>query len=208
VKIFSPSSCFALLLLSLATAANARAQAMPTAVRNVQPSAFVLVHGVGTGLEARSATSFTGAKNVAITAGANLGVYPMGRYVLGIEARGTYPLESGNLVAERSLLGGIRVTREPGQSRFRPYVDVLFGRGQMDYQRGGYIVGNLLYTRTASNLLDGGIGTEVDLVGHYSLKVDAQIQRWNTPVTTTGKVYSKQLGIGLAYRFGIGNGPQ
>ena len=192
------------------SAAVGGAQARPTATRSVQPSVFVLGTGVLSGLEGYGRTSFTGGKNIAFTAGIDVGVYSIGgRYLLGIEGRGTYPVAGGQIVEERSVLGGVRITREPGETgRLRPYLNVLFGRGQMDYQNGGYLVPGLLYSRTASNVLDGGGGVELDVTDHFSGKVDVQEQHWNTPVVSSGAVYSTQVSIGLVYRIGAGRFPR
>jgi hypothetical protein len=184
----------------------------PTAIRRLQPSAFALVNETFTGLEANQTTSLRGGRNTAFTLGGDMGIYSPGRYSLAVEVRGTYPISSGNIVSEKSILGGVRFSREPSQegglSHLRPYVDVLFGRGQLDYQNGGYVTPNLLFYQSNTNILDGGGGLEVDLTQHFSLKVDVQAQRWKTPVLPGGTMYSKQGGVGVTYRFGVGSGPR
>ena len=204
------SSLCAFVFLGLVTSLAADAQAVATASRTISPSVFVLGTGVFTGLHADSRTAFTGGKNLAVTAGADVGVFARGRYVLGVEVRGRFPVYSGKIVGERDIMGGLRVTREPqGNGRLRPYVDGLIGRGQMNYQRGGYPVGNLLYAQTASTVYAGGVGVEYDLTQHFSGKLDGQYELWSTPVASGGgDVHSTPISLGLIYRFGAGEGPR
>ncbi|HEY9138129.1 MAG TPA: hypothetical protein VIM67_07625 [Terriglobus sp.] len=77
----------------------------------------------------------------------------------------------------------------------------------MDYQRGGYITPGKIYIQTAGAVYGGGIGTEWDVLPQLSLKIDAQAQRWNTPVVTRGYVNSVQGSVGVAYRFGASRRP-
>jgi opacity protein-like surface antigen len=150
-----------------------------------------------------------GGRNLSVSVGADLELYAVRHYFLEVEARGTYPLKSGKIVGERSVLAGLRLSRGVGENgRVRPYVDVLFGRGQMDYQRGGYVVPGFLYTRSSSNVFDGGAGVEFDVTDRFAFKVDGQVQHWSTPVLTSGSAYSKQVSVGVAYRIGAGGGPR
>lgn len=188
---------------------KALAQAdQPTAIRKLTPSAFVMVGGTYTGVGSNgSATHRHGGKNLALTAGADLGFLSFGHFMLGAEVRGSLPLDSGHIVGEKSILGGARMSYETG-GLIRPYVDGLFGRGQMNYQDGGYAVRNLLYSQTATNIYDFGGGLEFDIFRQISLKADVQAQHWNTPVIANGHVWSAQGSIGAAYRFGAGQGPR
>ncbi|WP_074653577.1 outer membrane beta-barrel protein [Terriglobus roseus] len=199
----------ACVLIGFASSAIAGAQAVATASRSVSPSAFVMGSAVYTGLEANGSTSWGGGKNVGVTAGFDIGVYALGRYVLGIEARGRLPVDKGNIVSETNVMGGLRIAREPVEGgRFRPYVDGLFGRGQMTYQNGGFVYTNLLYTQTAGAVYGGGVGVEYDVSQHFSAKIDGQVEHWSTPVTTNGSVHSTVASVGVAYRFGAGEGPR
>lgn len=171
-------------------------------------SAFVMVGGTYTGVGPfGNATHRNGGKNLALTAGGDLDFLSFGNFMLGAEVRGSYPLDSGHVVGEKSILGGARVSYVTG-NLIRPYADGLFGRGQMNYQDGGYAVGNLLYSQTATNIYDFGGGAEFDIMRQISLKVDVQAQHWNTPVIPSGHVWSAQGSIGAAYRFGAGQGPR
>ncbi|WP_047490406.1 hypothetical protein [Terriglobus sp. TAA 43] len=204
-------SAFVLLSALFLIGPNSRALAQanqPTAIRKLAPSAFVMVGGTYTGVGSfGSATHRNGGKNMTLTAGGDLGFLSFGRYMLGAEVRGSYPIDSGHIVGEKSILGGARMSYETG-GLIRPYVDGLFGRGQMNYQNGGYQVGSLLYSQTATNIYDFGGGAEFDVFRQISLKVDVQAQHWNTPVIANGHVWSAQGSIGAAYRFGAGQGPR
>jgi hypothetical protein len=196
------------LFLSAFGCAAAAAQAGPTAVRRIQPSAFVMLDGTFTGLNAGGVTSFQGGKNLAITAGGDFGFYSPGRYSLAAEVRGSYPVASGDIVGEKSILGGLRFSREPGDVRLRPYVDVLFGRGELNYQHGGYITPLFLLYSNNSNTLEAGGGVEMDISRNFSVKLDAQVQTFKTPIPGADTLYSKHLGIGVTYRIGAGWAPR
>ena len=193
---------------------GARAQARPTADRTLHPSAFVLFSETYTGLGASSfnANPGLGGRNFTLTLGGDLGVFPFRRFDLAAEVRGSYPVNKGKVDGQESVMGGLRISREPvGEGfagRLRPYADVLVGRGAMDYQSGGYQVPGLLYTRTVSTVYDAGAGFEVDVTRQFSIKADAQFQRWSTPVTASGHIYSSQGGLGLVYRYGAGGSPR
>jgi hypothetical protein len=208
---FLPIVCSLTLAGFLCSLASAQAT---TAKRRLQLSGFALVDETYTGLNADQTTTFEGGRNVAFTAGGDLGFFSPGRYSLAAEVRGSYPMASGNIVTEKSILGGVRFSREPAGEGFagvfRPYVDVLFGRGQMDYQNGGYITPGLLFYQSNSNILQGGGGIELDLLRQFSLKIDLQAQHWKTPVLEPNSttLWSKQGGVGVTYRFGAGTGPR
>jgi hypothetical protein len=168
----------------------------------------VLVGYTYTGLGAnRTPTIQDGGNNLSVIAGADIGFYSLGHYEFAGEVRGSLPVDQGKIVGQRALQGGLRVSYESSHT-LRPYVDALFGRGQMDYQQGGYPVGNLLYKQTAGNVYGGGGGVEWDLMRQISLKADAQVNQWSTPVTERGYVRSVQFSVGAAYRFGAGAGPR
>jgi hypothetical protein len=202
----------AALVLSVFGCAIAAAQAGPTALRRIQPSAFVMVDGVFTGLNGGGNTSFQGGKNLSITAGADFGFFAPGRYSLAAEVRGTYPINSGDIVDEKSILGGLRFSREPAGDHpipLRPYVDVLFGRGALNYQHGGYPISDFVAALSSnSNTLEAGVGVEADVSRNFSVKLDAQVQTFKTPIPGVDTLYSKHLGAGVTYRFGAGGRPR
>ena len=186
-----------LIVVALLAAAHgaARAQAGATATLPVQVSAFAGVTGAYTGLESSRNLSFTGGVDVGVRS--FFGLNP------AIEVRGTYPFADGRLVAEKSLLGGIRLAKR--YTRLRPYADVLYGRGQLDYLQGGYPSPShtYVYQVTSSNIIAGGVGVDVDFARHLGLKADVQIERFPTPAVASGAIYAKPFTLGIVYRLGF-----
>ncbi len=190
--------CFA--LFALVFPAMSSGQSAPTASRAVVPSVFVGATGTYTGLEE--------SRNAAFTAGIDVGFRQFFGLDPAIEIRGSYPMANGALVGEESILGGLRV-----QKRFkgiRPYADILFGRGQLNYQNGGFIVPaqSFRYIQSTTNVISPGVGVELDVTEHFALLLDGQYQHWNIPFSTgsnpanPGSIYSKAGTIGVVYRFG------
>lgn len=182
-----------LLFFSLAACSFAGAQAFPTATQPLQFSAFGAATGTYTGLG--------GGKNLSITAGADIGFKPFYRFYPSAEVRGTYPIDGGQVDAQKNILFGIKLARFYG--RYHPYADFLVGRGKIDYQHAGYPnpSGTLLYIDSVSNVFSYGGGLDFDLTDQIALKIDAQIQQYGVPVTTSGHIYSKPISVGLIYRF-------
>jgi hypothetical protein len=194
------ASLAALALASLSFR-HASAQAVPTASRAFDLSAFGGVSGVYTGLG--------DGKNLSITAGVDLGFRRFFGVHPAVEIRGTYPVDSGQLVNEKNVLGGIKVLRRFG--RLTPYGDALFGRGLIKYIN-GYIVtlpdgSQIEYLQNPSNILSGGGGVDFSVTNHFSIKADGQFQRYNSPVTASGHLYSKPLTLGVVYKFNFGQYP-
>lgn len=170
-------------------------QALPTARRTVQFAAFGLVTGTYTGL--------SGGRNLGVTLGADVGFYNYRSVLFSAEVRGTYPLKKGQVDGQKSILGGLRIDR-----RFGPAVvfgDALAGRGAMEYVNGGYIVPPLVYYSSTTNVYGGGLGAEVDVKRGFALKAEGQVQHWEVPFTSA--IYSKQVNVGVVYRFGAGGRP-
>jgi hypothetical protein len=187
----------ALLLATTFWAPAAQAQeANPTATRTLQLSAFGGFSGVFTGLDS--------GKNLSITAGGDLGL-PSWRFLRPtIEVRGTYPVDDGQVDAQKDILGGLRVDVLLNH-RIHPYADFLFGRGQMNYSSGkycsGYCFGGYVYTLTTTYIDDGGVGFDYDLNQHLAIKIDGQVQRWGSAPTSSGSIYATAGTIGLVYHF-------
>lgn len=181
--------CFALVACSLLSA-----QAIPAASRPLAFSAFGAATGTYTGLG--------GGRNVGITAGADIGWQPFHRFYPSIEVRGTYPVDSGKVDSQENALFGLNVARFYGH--FHPYGDFLYGRGKVAYASPGYPnpAATLLYLDSISNVFSFGGGVDYTLTDHFALKVDAQVQHYGVPVTTSGTIYSKPISIGVVYRFG------
>ncbi len=189
-----------LAILVLVVPSMALAQSKATASRSFEPSAFLGLTGVYTGLN--------GGRNLGVAAGFDLGFHPFFGLLPSIEIRGTYPMNSGAVAGEKSFEGGLRVQKR--YSRIRPYADLLIGRGQLDYQNGGFVVPaqNFEYIQSTSNVISPGVGVEVDATEHLALLLDGQFQRWNVPfdptgaTAGTGSIYAKSGTIGVVYRFG------
>ena len=203
--------------MGLATVPALQAQSGPTAVRKLDLSAFGMFSGVRTGLGSSPFLNANGlvgpeGRNLAITAGADLGFYSLRGFRLGAEVRGSIAVDSGQVDGQKSVLGGIRVTHEPTGygfwGGFRPYGTVLAGRGELNYGTNGYPLNGITYLSSISNVYAGGGGIEYDFSRRFSLKLDGQVQRWNTPVLASGVIYSKQGSIGIVYRYGTGRGPR
>ena len=186
-------------LASAAFATKVHAQSAPTATRTLRLSAFAGVNGTFTGL--------SGGKNAGLTAGADLSIRPYFSLEPSIEVRGTYPVHDGTIDAQKNILGGLRVAKRFGP--FHPYGDILFGRGEIDYQNNGYSdpSGLLRYYKTVSGVLAPGAGVDLDVSPHFSLKADASFPRYTTPVTTSGNVTATSLTGGLVYHFNFGSFP-
>ncbi|MGI4829302.1 MAG: hypothetical protein ACRYFU_14070 [Janthinobacterium lividum] len=189
-----------ILAATLFNSPHLQAQSTATASRAVEPSVFLGISGDYTGLN--------GSRNLGVTAGADFGFHPFFGFLPAIEVRGSYPVNSGVVVGEESVQGGLRV-----QKRFRvvrPYVDVLFGRGELKYQNGGYVVPaqNFSYLQSTSNVFSAGLGFEIDATEHFALLLDGQAQHWTVPFTpgsastANSSIYSKAGTIGVVYRFG------
>ena len=87
------------------------------------------------------------------------------------------------------------------------YGDVLFGRGVVKYLNGGQpnASDTVLYIQNTTNVLSFGGGVDWNWTPHFGLKGDFQLQRYDSPVSTTGELYSKVFTIGLTYRLGSGS---
>ena len=181
--------CFVLVACSLV-----HAQAVPTADKPVGFSAFAGATGTYTGLD--------GGRNLGITAGGDIGIRPYRFFYPSVEVRGTYPMDKGKVDSQENILFGVKAERYYG--KFRPYVDVFYGRGKIDYENGGHPnpAGTLLYLDSISNVYAAGGGVDYTLTDHFALKLDGLFQHYGTPVTASGSIYAKALTLGVVYRFG------
>ena len=178
---------------SIAVTSSAAAQATPSAIQNLQLSAFGGLTGAYTGLES--------SKNLSLTAGADVGFRPLFGVYPSIEVRGTYPMDSGTVAGERNILFGVKVEK-PYRRVLHPYGTFFYGRNEIKYQGGGYpnATGTLLYIDSIANMFSLGGGVDIDLTPHFAAKFDGQFQRYETPVTASGAVYAKAFTIGVVYR--------
>ena len=178
---------------------SAHAQAVPTATANVRVTAFAGLSGnySGVGL----------AKNADVTAGVNVGFRPFAGFFPAIEARAMYPIDKGHVVAEENVLVGLRLGRR--KQNFNPYADILVGRGQLTFANGmPNAAGTFLVLSNTSNVLSFGGGLDYNLSPHFAAKGDFQLQKYDSPVTASGSVYSKVFTIGIVYRIGTGGFPK
>jgi opacity protein-like surface antigen len=189
--VFNLAACAAL----AAGAAHAQS-AEPTASKLLEISAFGGLTGTYTGL--------SGGRNLGITAGVDVGFRSFFGWRPFLEGRGTYPIDDGHIDAQKSALGGIRLERErPLLPGLHVYGDVLFGRGEIDYQNGGYpaLSGNYLYLASTTPVVSPGLGVEYRLTDHVSALADVQFQHWDTPATPSGSLWAKPITFGARYRF-------
>ncbi len=168
------------------------AQAGPTARQSLHISVFAGGTGTYTGLG--------GGRNLAFTAGGDLSFRRFFSLEPSLEVRGTYPVYEGHIDSQKNVLGGLKLAKE--YARFHPYVDLLFGRGQINY-RGGLPTpdGRFLYFQSVTNVFSPGFGVDIDLDDHFAFKADAQLQHYNVPVVPNGRVYAKSGTLGIVYRF-------
>ena len=166
-----------------------------TASKLLELSAFGGMTGTYTGL--------SGGKNLGITAGVDVGIRPsFFRFRPYFEGRGTYPIDGGQIDAQKNALAGVRLVREM-RPNVRVYGDVLFGRGAINYQNGGYPSpgGNFLFIRSTSNVFSPGVGAEYRLTTDISALADVQFQHWDTPAAPSGSIWAKPITVGVRYRF-------
>ena len=168
---------------------------MPVATRSVTISIFGGASGDYTGL--------AGGRNLDVTGGLDLNLRPFHSIYWSFEGRGSYPIYGGSVDRQKDALGGIKLSRHFGA--LHPYVDVLFGRGAIDYkQRFAASDPRFHYVRSVSDVLAAGAGVDFGLTRNVLFKVDGQFERYSTPATRSGHLYSKPLMLALVYRFSFG----
>jgi hypothetical protein len=180
----------------LATVHAGAQQSLPAASRLLELSTFGGLTGTYTGL--------SGGRNLGITAGVDIGLPTFYGFRPYVEGRGTYPIDRGQIDAQKSALGGVRVERHILRiPRLTVYGDILLGRGQIDYQNGGYpsLSGNFLYISSTGPVYSPGLGGEYRFTDHFSAFADAQFQHWTTPATPSGSLWSKPITLSVRYRF-------
>lgn len=171
---------------------SAHAQGDPTASRGLEISVFGGPAGVFTGL--------AGGHNISFVGGLDLGFRPFHGWVPAVEGRGMYPIADGSVDTEKNGMGGLRLERRRGGSRF--YGDFLFGRGEFNYLNGGYpnLAGDFRYLTSTTNVYGPGAGVSHDLPHNLGVFADAQYQHYSTPVTVSGSLWSTAVTIGVVYR--------
>jgi hypothetical protein len=183
-----------ILLFGLVAATHyAAAQAaLPTADAKLHLSAFAGATGTYTGLG--------NGRNLSFTAGVDLGFLPIRGLEPALEYRGTLALDKGAVDSQQNNLIGLKISRPLW--RAHPYIDVLYGRGEIDYAPPFQVPGKFVfYTQSSSNIVSPGGGGELDLTSNIALKLDLQLQRYATPVAASGHIFATATTIGLTYRF-------
>jgi hypothetical protein len=164
----------------------------PTASQTAQLSVFGGLTGDYTGLD--------GGKNLGITAGLDLGLPPVTRLIRPVvEIRGTFPMDGGKVDSQRNIMGGLRASIWLGHP-LHPYVDFLFGRGEMKYGN-GYFFENQDYILTTTYVESYGGGVDYDLGRSLRIKLDAQLQHWGSAPVSGGSIYAKAATVGVVYVF-------
>jgi opacity protein-like surface antigen len=175
---------------------TASAQAAPAGSQKLQLSAFVAATGTFTGLE--------GGKNLGITAGADLTFLGFRRFRPAFEARGTYPIDKGQISSQKYFLLGPKVEYPLG--KLHPYADFLIGRGQIDYHAPGFVFGDTLFINSNTTVYSPGVGLDYNLTRNLAIKGDVQFQHWDTPVTASGTIHPTALTLGVVYNFDFNRG--
>jgi hypothetical protein len=182
-----------LIAVTALLAGAAKAQTTPTASKRLEISTFGGITGTYTGL--------SGGRNLGITAGVDIGIRSYFGFRPYFEGRGTYPIDDGQIDSQKDALGGVRIERliRPNVS---VYGDFLLGRGEIDYQNGGYPSpsGNFLFLKSTSNVYSPGAGAEYRLTKNFSALADVQFQRWATPATPSGSIWATPITVGVRYR--------
>ena len=125
----------------------------------------------------------------------------------GVSSHPPLAVDNGSIVGEEHAEGGLRLGKRYGS--FRPYVDFLFGRGELNYQNGGLAVPMqaFRYIQTTSNVVSPGLGFEVDVSEQLAVRFDGQYQIWNVPFDPSGKtsnathISSFPGTVAVVYRF-------
>lgn len=172
---------------------SAEAQAVYTAKTRLQLFGFAGVQGTEIGLR--------GGRNLGVEAGVDAQFLERHGLFLAAEFRAGQAVAKGHVASEKNELGGLRVMMLHGSAR--PYADVLFGRGELAYAPPGAQVPNQLvyYVRSSSNVYAGGGGLEYDVTSRWAWKADVQVERFSTPVTTSGSLTSLAATVGVVFRY-------
>ena len=187
--------CFA-----FAAAPAAYGQASATASASIGLSTFAGVSGVFTGIQL--------AKNLSVTAGADITFHPRFGLFPSAEVRGTYPVVTGSVGGERNILFGLNVSRH--LNRLQPYGDLLGGLGEIKFNTPFPNTANtLVYSQVASPVVSPGGGMNYLVTDRFGVKADFQMQIYPNNPVTSGSIYSKSFTLGVTYRpylGGLGHG--
>jgi hypothetical protein len=174
-------------------AGTALAQSLPTATQPLRVLAFAGATVTNTGLDS--------GENTGLTAGVDLSLPSYRGLHPSVEVRGTLPFEKGSVDSQKNILGGLKVALHRG--RLFPYANLLLGRGEITYPGNGQQVPGtpIFYTQSSTIVISPGAGLDLDLGRQLAFKIDLQLQRYATKVTTSGHIYAEAATAGLVYRF-------
>ena len=173
----------------------ALSQSIPTASRTFVPSLFIGIGEASTGLKA--------GRNIDLSAGLDC-AHPLHHLLIGLDVRGDYPVSEGAIVGLKHFELGARV--EKPLKHISPYAMFLVGRGELNFQRGGYPLPaqGVRFLQSFTTLYSTGAGFESGQTKHVGLMVDVLIQRWDLPfgqgMTRSGTLYPILGTVGLIYR--------
>lgn len=181
----------------LLTFAQLQGQALPTASRSFEPSVFVATGFTQTGFNGPGTQA---GGNIPLTVGADVRFRERFGISPSVEVRGTYPISRGSANSFKDILGGVRVGEV--YPRWRPYVDALFGRGQISYNPPlPDPTNSFRYVSSVSTVISLGAGVDVPVSNRFLIKLDGQAQHFDCPVTTSRTVWPRMYQAGVVYRF-------
>lgn len=177
------SVCVPLLLYSSASVVHAQATA----------SADQRIHLHVYGLASYVQPDFFGSPDaLGVAVGANVdGIHLLPYLELGLDLRGE--TSRSNQIHESALTGGPRLSYT--RYRLQPYVDYMLGVGRGSFP----LATDPSYTHDYTAVRDFGGGVDYLLTRNFSLRADAQSQRWRF---THAQPYFHpvQASVGISYR--------
>jgi hypothetical protein len=152
------------LIFAGTSAVKGHGQAMPTASKSAEISAF--------GGYLVSKTDYGPAAKKGVSGGADFTIFPRFPIAPSLEVRGQ--VASAPDVTEKSVMVGLRVQKDFRQ-KLHPYVDILIGGAEIVYNLNPFP--NYHADRSKAYSFGGGIN--IDIARHFGMKMDIQQQDWN-----------------------------
>jgi hypothetical protein len=165
-------------------------QSLPTATQRLQLSTFVA--------SSRVSNDVAGDKEIDLTSGLDLSLPVVKGIRPSIEARGSYPL-GGMVARQKVFLAGPGVGYDTGRLHY--YMNVIVGRGRINYEDNGYIFRGFRYITSTSMVSAYVTGIDIGLTHQLSARVDFQYQHWTAPTPSFGSVNPVILSLGGVYKF-------
>jgi hypothetical protein len=141
-------------------------------------------------------THFNGGRNIGTTYGVNFIYHRFFGIAPGLEARATFPVDSGTTAGLKTFVFGPNFTMH--HRRYRPYADVLIGTGRLTL-----VYPMSTYTSDNSMVEQVGVGTDFDLRGGWAVRVEGSMQHWDigNPGGVSSVFTPVSASFGLRYRF-------